>query len=85
MYLLSVDLPLVAFSVLNIVIFVTHNCLNLFYLTVNGLLFQLLINTSLKFHSFQLRVRDLDSALEVEKSANTEANKAIDRLSKQIK
>jgi len=34
---------------------------------------------------FQLRVRDMDSALVVERSANTEANKAIDRLSKQIK
>ena len=34
---------------------------------------------------FQLRVRDLDGALDVEKSANTEANKAIDRLTKQIR
>ena len=33
----------------------------------------------------QLRVRDLEGALEVEKSANDEANKAIDRLTKQIK
>ena len=33
----------------------------------------------------QLRVRDLDGALDVEKSANNEANKAIDRLTKQIR
>lgn len=34
---------------------------------------------------FQLRVRDLEGALEVEKSANDEANKAIDRLTKQVR
>ena len=34
---------------------------------------------------FQLRVRDLEGGLEVEKSANAEANRAVERLSKQIR
>ena len=33
----------------------------------------------------QLRVRDLEGGLEVEKSANAEANRAVERLSKQIR
>lgn len=37
------------------------------------------------FLSLQLRVRDLEGALDVEKSANNEANRAIDRLTKQIR
>lgn len=33
----------------------------------------------------KLRVRDLEGSLEVEKSANAEANRAVERLTKQIR